>query len=209
MATNFPTSIDNFDRLVDNTDTIIAAHINNIQDAIEALEAKVGVDSDTTESLDFKVANFFVNGRKVWFFENTPPTNWVTVSTTADCILGLKGGSYFTTGGAKYTSGTWTISGYSTDTHNHAWYYESGSSTYTYNTAGTGAKAMTTSGGSGEGRQGLVIEIFNDFCVGNFEHCDSSDGGVMYVNNDSHSHTHGGWDRPPGAMGIIAEFDIS
>jgi hypothetical protein len=45
MATNFPTSLDSYATLVDNTDNIVAAHPNDRGDAIEAVEAKIGVDS--------------------------------------------------------------------------------------------------------------------------------------------------------------------
>ena len=45
MSTNFPTSLDSYAALVDNTDNIVAAHPNDRGDAIETLEAKVGVDS--------------------------------------------------------------------------------------------------------------------------------------------------------------------
>ena len=44
MATNFSTSLDSYAALVDNTDGVVAAHPNDRGDAIEALEAKVGVD---------------------------------------------------------------------------------------------------------------------------------------------------------------------
>ena len=45
MSTNFPTSLDTYLVLIDNTDPIAAAHPNNRGDAIEALEAKVGINS--------------------------------------------------------------------------------------------------------------------------------------------------------------------
>ena len=45
MATSFPTSLDTYTVLVDNTDPIAAAHPNNRGDAIEALESKVGINS--------------------------------------------------------------------------------------------------------------------------------------------------------------------
>lgn len=55
MSANFPTSLDVYAALVDNTDNIIAAHPNNRGDAIEALQAKVGVDSSAvTSSHDYK-----------------------------------------------------------------------------------------------------------------------------------------------------------
>lgn len=58
MSTNFPSSLDSFTDKVDGTDYPQAAHINNLQDAIEALEAKVGVDSSAVStSLDYKLTN--------------------------------------------------------------------------------------------------------------------------------------------------------
>lgn len=45
MSTNFPGALDSYSTLIDNTDNIVAAHPNDRGDAIEALEAKVGVDS--------------------------------------------------------------------------------------------------------------------------------------------------------------------
>lgn len=43
-ATNFPTSLDSYSTK-NSGDTISEAHINNVQDAIEALETKIGKDS--------------------------------------------------------------------------------------------------------------------------------------------------------------------
>jgi len=58
MSTNFPTTLDVYSDKVDGTDYPQAAHINNPQDAIEALEAKVGVDSSAVAtSLDFLMKN--------------------------------------------------------------------------------------------------------------------------------------------------------
>jgi hypothetical protein len=45
MASNFPTGLDSFATLVDNVDDVLAAHMNDRGDAIENLEAKVGIDS--------------------------------------------------------------------------------------------------------------------------------------------------------------------
>jgi len=57
MATNFPTALDSY-TTKEVGDVISEGHINDPQDAIEAIEAKVGIDgsSDTT-SLDYKVNN--------------------------------------------------------------------------------------------------------------------------------------------------------
>lgn len=55
MATNFPTSLDSYTDVADG-DTIQISTTNNQQDAIEALEAKVGIDSSAvTSSHDYKI----------------------------------------------------------------------------------------------------------------------------------------------------------
>lgn len=119
MSTNFPTSLDAYTTKVDNTDMVMAVDINNVQDAIEALEAKVGIDSSAvTTSLDYKVNNFFVAGRKVYLYENTAPTGWSIVAVT-DKVLAVKGGtgSYNVDGGN--TAGDFTITEAQMPAHYH------------------------------------------------------------------------------------------
>lgn len=54
-STNFPTALDSYTD-VQTGDTIQASHLNNPCDAIEALEAKVGIDSSSeTDSHDYKI----------------------------------------------------------------------------------------------------------------------------------------------------------
>lgn len=56
MATSFPTSLDVYTTLVDNVDDVLAAHANDRGDAIEVIEAKVGIDgSAVTTSHDYKL----------------------------------------------------------------------------------------------------------------------------------------------------------
>ena len=108
MSTNFPVTLDAYAALVDNTDDVLAAHPNDRGDAIEALEAKVGVDgSAVTTSLDYKVNNFFATGRKVYLYENTAPTGW-SITAVTDKVLAVKGGAdaYNISGGTA--GGTWT-----------------------------------------------------------------------------------------------------
>lgn len=50
MASNFPTGLDSYVTKVDNVDYPMAAHINDPQDAIEALEAKIGIDSSAVST---------------------------------------------------------------------------------------------------------------------------------------------------------------
>lgn len=56
MSTNFPTSLDTYTTKVDGSDYPQAAHVNNMQDAIAALEAKVGIDgSAVSTSIDYLI----------------------------------------------------------------------------------------------------------------------------------------------------------
>lgn len=57
MATNFPTSLDTYTDKTDNVDDVMAADINDPHDAIETLEAKVGINSSAvTTSHDYKLS---------------------------------------------------------------------------------------------------------------------------------------------------------
>jgi hypothetical protein len=63
MATNFPTNIDTFTDQT-SSDLITSAKWNNLQDAIEALEVKVGADnSAVTTSHDYKLAKLATIGK--------------------------------------------------------------------------------------------------------------------------------------------------
>jgi len=68
MSTNFPdTAIDSFTDKTDNVDDVMAADVNNLQDAVVAIETKVGIDNSTVAtSLDYKVTHIgtsqIVNG---------------------------------------------------------------------------------------------------------------------------------------------------
>jgi len=53
-STSFPGGLDSYPALTDNVDDVVAAHPNDRGDAIEALEAKVGVDSSAVvTSIDY------------------------------------------------------------------------------------------------------------------------------------------------------------
>ena len=68
MATNFPsTAIDSYTAKTDNVDDVMAIDVNNLQDAVVAIETKVGIDNSTVAtSLDYKVTHIgtsqIVNG---------------------------------------------------------------------------------------------------------------------------------------------------
>ena len=111
MATNYPTALDSYSTKLDNVDYYAAAHINDPQDAIEALEAKLGINSSgDTSSIDYKVNNFFVTGRTLPLYENTAPVGWSILNTLDDKLLFVTKGSVAggQTGGAVHTTGTWT-----------------------------------------------------------------------------------------------------
>lgn len=58
MSTNYPTSTDSYTTKVDNTDSVYAAHINAVQDAIAAIQAKLGVTSSAvSSSVDYFLYN--------------------------------------------------------------------------------------------------------------------------------------------------------
>jgi hypothetical protein len=124
MSTNFPTSFDIYSTLLDNIHDVLAEHPNDRGDAIEAIEAKLGVDSSAVAtSIDYLLksasstdpghkhqllVDFFVSATtKLYFYANTAPTTWTIVAVT-DAVLAVKGGSnaYNVTGGQ--TAGTWT-----------------------------------------------------------------------------------------------------
>jgi len=115
MATAYPAAIDSFVAKQDNVDDVEAVNINDLQEAIEALETKVGVTtSAVTASLDYKVNNFLVTGRQLYLYENTAPTGWSIIAVT-DKVLAVKGGSNAYNANGGTTAGTWTQ-----PTHTHA-----------------------------------------------------------------------------------------
>ena len=83
MATNFPTSLDSLINPI-STDTLDspdhAAQHQNINDAVEALETKVGIDNSTdTSSLDYLVRSASPVGAVMQFAGTSfsPPSGWL------------------------------------------------------------------------------------------------------------------------------------
>lgn len=118
MASSFPAGLDAWDEEQDNVDLVAAAHMNDLRDAVEKIEAKVGVDSSAvTTSFDYKANNFFVTGTKVWLYENAAPTGWTLVGGLGDRLLAIAGGTdAYNVAGGNTAGDTWTISGL---THSH------------------------------------------------------------------------------------------
>lgn len=115
MSTNFPGNYDSYVPKVAGN-TITDVEWENVQDAVRALEIKVGKNQSTDgTSLDYKIRRFFYSGRTLWIYENTEtvPVGWSVVSAS-DKLLAVKGGSVYTAGGAS--GGQWAITGWS---HGH------------------------------------------------------------------------------------------
>jgi len=217
MSTNFPTSLDSYTNFTDNVDNVMAAHINDPRDAIEALEAKVGVNnSSVTSSLDYKVNKFFTSGRKLYLYENTAPTGWSIVSACADGLLAVKGGSqaYNVSGGNR--AGTWTQPNHThtgpshTHTgpsHNHQWYKTvagAGTAGRTWNSGGTEVDLP-----QGDVKNGTVSAIGSETTqkdVGNSYTSKAGTGvtGASGTGNTSANATVNTW-RPLANVGIIVQ----
>ena len=218
MAVTFPTTLDSFaDR--SSGDTISEDHMNDVQDAIELLEAKVGINTSLVDtSLDFKVNNFFVeNTRRIWFYEasGSPATGWTLYSTVSDCVLGVVGGSaaYSVTSGNGTEYGTWAVAGL-TNAGEAAHVHAAGAHTHTMgNESAAGASGATwavapnlwgvVTGGQVKMYQGNVggsaRDVLSDVVPA---------GSGNTAGGSSHTHTSSSdssW-RPYAAVGFIATF---
>jgi len=87
MSTNFPTSLDSYDDKTTDDD-VLASHTNALQDAVAALEAKVGIDSSAVStSHDYKITKLegYMAYDTVW----VPAAAFIPSDTS-----GAAGGSY-------------------------------------------------------------------------------------------------------------------
>jgi len=187
MATNYPGTIDSPTTKTDNVDNVMAADINNVQDAVVALETKVGIDSSAiTTSLDYKVNNFFATGRKVYLYENTAPTGWSIVAVT-DSVLAVKGGTnaYNVNGGNA--GGTWTISGITGGSH-------------ALSIAELAAHTHSTLAGATGNPAGNYASLTTAVYNYGINVSESTGSGAAHSHGAS---THAGTWRPAAAVGII------
>ena len=182
MTTSFPTGLDSYSDEADNTDYVCASHVNDLQDAVDALEIKVGADSSATDTtMDYKVNNFFVEDtRKVYLYENTAPTGW-SIAGVSDAVLAVKGGSqdYGATGGMMV--GSWLAPGHSLTAT------EIPAHTHTY-TVGTSSNS--------------IIYTLGVIYSGTTQNTGSTGGGVAHRHG---SNTY----RPYAAVGIVIRYDGS
>lgn len=96
MTTNFPGALDSFPTHVDNVTDVLAAHSNNMQAAIAALQAKVGVNNSAdANSIDAKLRSSAVIGAAM---ANVGPND-----VGSDAFMQILGTSSYTTG--QFVSG--------------------------------------------------------------------------------------------------------
>jgi hypothetical protein len=123
MATNFPGSLDDWSDWSDDPggDTFNASILNDVQDAVMALQAKVGKGAYSSP-LHSLIYNFFATGTAVFLYENLSSLTGWTISGLSDRILAVKGGATYTTGGATAQGSSWSSLGTHTHTmtHNHS-----------------------------------------------------------------------------------------
>ena len=193
----FPTTLDtDFGTLVDNVTDVEASNVNDLRRAVEGLEAKVGINSSAVAaSLDYKVNNFFVTGRKLYLYENTAPTGWSIVAVT-DKVLAVKGGSdaYNVNGGN--TAGTWTQPSHALITaelpiHTHT-IGSGGSHTHQVSAYAAGID------GTGWGTASASSSSVTSDSGGSHTHTAGNAG-------SGSSHNHGSTYRPAAAVGVIVE----
>lgn len=202
----FPVTLDtDFGIIVNNVDATDVSQINEIRRAVEGLEAKIGIDDSlVTTSLDYMVNSFFEAGRRLWLYEDAAPTGWTYLSSIADRVIGVKGGSnaFNVVGGNQ--AGTWThpTHTHTGSSHNHKWYdyVYSNYQDKTYDSDGS-----ATNLGTGTNVAGGFSAIEYTTAVSSKTLADS------YTNNagtgaTGASGTANTW-RPYGAVGIIVEKD--
>lgn len=107
MATNFPTSLDSLTNPTSTDSLTSPSHAGqhaDANDAIEALQAKVGVTSSAvTTSLDYKVANLVPIGAVIPYAGSTAPTNWLLCAGQA--VSRSTYGDLYTVVGTTYGAG--------------------------------------------------------------------------------------------------------
>lgn len=207
MATNYPTNLDGWtDRIA--SDPIMAQDFNNLQDAIAALQSKVGADVSATDlTLDYQVNNFIAASTCLYFYEDTAPTGWTATVVAGDYVLGVvaSSGTYNVAGGTKI--GTWDLAAdIGSDTHNHIWLYYSGYLNWTYDSGGTPVQYGTPSVNIGKHVPSFLCYIHSKNTSKERDTNQSCYDETCYADTDNHTHTFTpGW-RPNAAVGIIAYY---
>lgn len=215
-ANPYPASLDAFGVKVDNVSTVLASAVNLSQNAVAALQLKVGKDNSANPySMDYLISNFFDDGsddhqRKMFFYMSTPPTGWTTTGLATNCAVACKGGDGYWdfNGSTHYGTGyDWAVYDMQNAAHNHKWYYYAMSDSpyhFSYDSDGETFLSFVDDG------------VNQDFCsanrgkVGNYWNTDGDRNwaiaSCMYTANDGHTHVFDGTWRPSSAVGIVAKY---
>jgi microcystin-dependent protein len=192
MATNFPTSLDTLTNPT-GTDTLAspdhAGQHADANDAIEALQAKVGVDgSAVTTSLDYKVAQLSIpSGVMQMFAGSTAPSGWLVCDGSA--VSRFTYSALFAVIGTTFGAGNGSTTFNVPDLRSRA---PMGAGT------GTGLTARTL--GGQVGAEAVTIGSGN---LPTHQHAIDHDHGSVTSSNDIGDHTHG-VDPPATASGGIS-----
>jgi len=149
----------------------------------------------------------------IWMYLNTAPPGWKALSTGADTVLGVSGGSaaYNVNGGNPDSSATWTISGLSgpshthtMGTHNHQWFKDTGGTnarqSYASNGTATNLTGSATSGSNIALNE--TTRLSGDWYTANVDPGDTNSGGTGAVTSA------GSW-RAKASVGKLFQLDTA
>jgi hypothetical protein len=208
MTTNYPISLDVYADKIDNISTVLASSVNNLQDAVAALQTHIGKDSSAVvTTIDYMVGDFFDIGvRQCYFWMATAPVGWTTIALASECAVVVKGGvaSYNIDGGQYFdpfqpggSSGAeWTINDQMPGAHRHRW-YQGGLVTPSMYDQPSGDPLIFNSGAE-------VSGIMHNVQKGK-DRKDTYDSGY-YTDTDYHTHSFLGAWRPTAAVGLLAQY---
>lgn len=98
---NFPTSLDSYTANVDNVDIIYAADVNELQEAVVALETKVGANSSAvTTTHDYKLGEILTTDKAVGKTATQTLTNKTLTSPVINVGSDATGDIYYRNAGA-------------------------------------------------------------------------------------------------------------
>jgi hypothetical protein len=144
----------------------------------------------------------------VWMYLNAAPPGWKVLSTGADTVLAVSGGSgdYNVNGGNPDSSATWTIDGMGHTheySHTHKWYNYSGSADHTSFTSDGSSNEITMETTAYNGiqfKQSSADKVGEDLWTSTAHQGTTTDSGGASSN--------GTW-RPKGSVGKLYQLDTA